>query len=301
MAMSTMASSVHIQAKSRAPVKAVPPISQRLLFGLGFLEWILLLAPLYGCVGLLRDGLRVLPVRSIVVTGALQHVHPEDVRSIVTPFVGQGLLMTPIERVVQALSRHPWVEHAEVVRLWPNRLQIAIKERLATARWGGMFLDDQGRPFKVPPPWPDLPQLGGPEHSRDLVFQYFQALARQCRDAGLSLEALHLEAAAWRARVSGVEVLLGTQAPLADMTTYLRLVYPLVRAQQQLVEHIDLRYRGAFALRLKPPPSGQGNGTNLHQGQPVMRAMEAEGGTWQGRQGERLFPLHTGGTDGQKT
>ncbi len=302
MAMSTMATSVRIQAQGRASARAVHPISQRLLIGLGLLEWIVLFAPLYGCVVLLRDGLRVLPVRSMVITGTLHHVRPEEVRVMVTPFAGQGLLMMSIERVAQVLSRHPWIEHVTVARLWPNRLQIAIKERQAAARWGDALLDEQGRPFQAPSPPPDLPRLSGPETSKTLIFQHFQSLARQCLAFGLHLEALHLEAAAWRARVSGVEVLLGTQAPLADMTTYLQVVYPLVHAQQPLVERIDLRYRGAFAVRLKAtaPDHGTERGT-MARGESLIPFPGAKGAAWQEGHGERVFPIATGGMHGQET
>ena len=300
--MSTMATSVRMQAKACSSGQAARRISQRLLLGLGLLEWVLFVVPLYGCVVLLRDGLRVLPVRSLVIAGALHHMRPEEVRATVDPFVGQGLLLTPIDSVAQALSRHPWVEHVEVARLWPNRLQIKIKERMATARWGRFLLDEQGRPFQVPQPWPSLPQLGGSDVDRAMVFKRFLDLARQCQTAGVHLEALHLDAAAWRARVSGVDVLLGTQAPLADMTTYLRLVYPLVRAQQQVVERIDLRYRGAFAMRLREPDSrhDQKNGL-VAQGQQLTPEMGEEAASWPQRLGEQVFPIPTGGKHGQET
>lgn len=300
--MSTMATSVRIQAKACSSDQVTRRISQRLLLGLGLLEWVLFVVPLYGCVVLLRDGLRVLPVRSVVIAGALHHVHPEEVRATVDPFVGQGLLLTPIDRVAQVLSRHPWIEHVEVARLWPNRLQINIKERMATARWGRFLLDEQGRPFQAPQPWPSLPRLDGPDADRAMVFKRFLDLAQQCQAAGLHLEALHLEAAAWRARVSGVNVLLGTEAPLADMTTYLRAVYPLVHAQQQVVERIDMRYRGAFAMRIKEPASrhDQQNGP-VAQGQQADPDTGAEAASWPQRLGEQVFPIPAGGEHGQKT
>lgn len=294
--MSTMA--VRIQAQGRVAERPVHPISQRLLIGLGLLEWIVLFAPLCGGVVLLRDGLRLLPVRSMVITGTLHHVRPEEVRAMVTPFAAQGLLVMSIEQVAHVLAKHPWIEHVAVARLWPNRLQIAIEERQATARWGPFLLDEQGRPFQAPSPPQDLPRLSGPKASKSLIFQHFQALARQCLTFGLHLEALQLEPAAWRARVSGVEVLLGTQAPLADMTTYLQVVHPLVRAQQELVERIDLRYRGAFAVRLKGTAPQHGT---MAQGASRAPYAGANGAAWQVRDGERLFPLAAGGMYGQET
>jgi cell division septal protein FtsQ len=64
---------------------------------------------------------------------------------------GTNLLALRPGRVEQALAAHPWIAEAELTRVWPNRLKLAIKERepVALVQLGELhYIDRKGSLFK---------------------------------------------------------------------------------------------------------------------------------------------------------
>lgn len=68
----------------------------------------------------------------LVVTG-LERVDEARVRSVFADDIGKSLLDTPLEARRIATLAVPWVADAAVVRLWPDRIWVDIRERHPTA------------------------------------------------------------------------------------------------------------------------------------------------------------------------
>ena len=81
-----------------------------------------------------------------------------------------------LDRVREHFEQVPWVRRAEVRRIWPNRLFVALEEHQVLARWkddGGRFVNTHGELFAVNPAevahHQDLLLLSGPTGSQALV------------------------------------------------------------------------------------------------------------------------------------
>ncbi len=72
-------------------------------------------------------------VSKVTITG-LKHLQREALLQGIPPVRGQNLLLLDIERLAEALTRHPWVYIAAVQRKWPNAVSIQITERKPYAR-----------------------------------------------------------------------------------------------------------------------------------------------------------------------
>lgn len=88
----------------------------------------------------------------LVVTG-LERVDEQRVRSVFADDIGKSLLHTPLEARRIAALAVPWVAEAAVVRLWPDRIWLDIRERRplafvrVPAKRGGLelrMIDDRG-------------------------------------------------------------------------------------------------------------------------------------------------------------
>ena len=55
------------------------------------------------------------------------------VEARVAPFAGRRLLLLSLDRVTEAVGRHPWIDTLEVSRLLPDRLSVEIHERRPAA------------------------------------------------------------------------------------------------------------------------------------------------------------------------
>src|SRR5690554_5041774 len=129
-------------------------------------------------------------------------------------WIGKSYFSTDLSDIKNDLEKRPWIESVAVRRVWPDRLEIIIREKTPLAYWtDGRLVSRTGELFM--PPKPDvagrLPQLAGPdERVRDVI-----SMARTMSDKlvahGLGFSGLELEQrGAWTLRLSnGIEVEIG--------------------------------------------------------------------------------------------
>ena len=119
------------------------------------------------------------PLRTLRVTDGLERVDTARLREVVAPHAAAGFFAVRLDRAQAEVARLPWVERAEVRKLWPDVLEVRIVEHRPFARWGqDRLLSEQGRLFpvegiEVPA---GLPLLHGP-HGEDGTVQGLLELA----------------------------------------------------------------------------------------------------------------------------
>ena len=89
---------------------------------------------------LLRSPL--FPVREILVTGELAHTTRAQIEAATRGRVTGNFFAVDLADLRAGLEALPWVRHAEVRRVWPDRLEASLVEHVALARWadGGLVL-----------------------------------------------------------------------------------------------------------------------------------------------------------------
>ncbi len=95
-----------------------------------------------------------------------QHVTAEEVRDAFGEDMGRNLFFIPLRERQKQLESLPWVEHASVERLLPDRIAVVVKERtpVAFAQDGNRIrLIDRFGVLLDPSPW-----RGGAGHIRFL-------------------------------------------------------------------------------------------------------------------------------------
>ena len=144
--------------------------------------------------------------RFLLTAPEMQLIHPEQVvisgnhfvsrAAVLETFVpdrGKSILRIPIEARRAEIESLPWVEHATVRRVLPNRLQVDITERspVAFLREGSQMLliDAHGvildRPLRADFRFPVVTGIfsGMPLDERAKRMQLFQSFAQQVEDA----------------------------------------------------------------------------------------------------------------------
>jgi cell division protein FtsQ len=218
------------------------------LFGLAAVVFLLLLAR-----GL-TEGL--FPFRQVTVLGAHQADTRRDVPERVRQLRG-GFFTLDLERARATLEQLPWVSHASVRRLWPNRLVVELTEHVPAAAWNGQqTLDTHGRLFPVKP-WPSLPRIHAPEGTQLEVARRLGEFHHLLRDAGLRLEAVQVSPRrSWRLVLAGgVSLELGRERMEERVRRFVAFYPNAVRLLGPMTQ-IDLRYPNGFAAH-KPPAPGK--------------------------------------------
>ena len=109
--------------------------------------------------------LPVFPLREVKVNGTLQHVTREQVQLIVKRELKGNFFTLDLDQAKSAFEKLPWIRSVSVRRRWPDRLEVAVEEHVALARWGNMALvNTKGELFGAASNG-DLPVfIGLPEH-----------------------------------------------------------------------------------------------------------------------------------------
>lgn len=229
------------------------------------LGWVLAALVLVAGVAVLADRLMdptVFRIRQVSFVGHFDHLKPEALQKAAASAIDANYFaidLTAVERAVEAL---PWVQRAEVRRVWPDRLRITVREQHLVARWGNdAWLNDQGRVVNVAAKgMPGALRLAGPAGTGEEVLARARKWARRLDGAGLALKALTLDdRRAWSAVVavpgSGpvFSVALGRDNVEGRFKRFTEAMGALPKNKVSQIDHVDARYPNGIALRLKQP------------------------------------------------
>jgi cell division protein FtsQ len=215
----------------------------------GFLVGITALAcALAGANWLLRSSL--FPVRVVDVSTPLERVSREDLQAVLAHYAAGNFFAARIDEMRAAAEQVPWVRRASVRRVWPDRLEVAIEEHVAFARWGSEGLVNiQGERFAAVSD-AELPLFIGPPGSEAEIARRYGRFAEQLAPLGSPLERVVLSARhGWQLRLAnGLQITLGRDADAGD-DRLARFVSAYARAGNARAEVVDLRYPNGFAVR----------------------------------------------------
>ncbi|MDR2839184.1 MAG: cell division protein FtsQ/DivIB [Azonexus sp.] len=219
-----------------------------------------------GAVWLVR--VPALPVERVDFTAPLDNTRREEVERVLQPTLKGNFFSINLEAVRGALERLPWVRKAQVRRIWPARLEIAVEEHKAVARWGegkGELVNRYGEVFTAMTSenkLAALPLLYGPAGAAPEVLTRYGELVEQFAKVGEKpVQLLLTPRLAWQLKLaSGMAVNLGREqakAPLSERLRRFLEVWPeKIGKLATRPEMIDLRYPNGFAMRF----AGEGKG-----------------------------------------
>src|SRR5256712_2559164 len=194
------------------------------------------------------------PVRVVELRTPLKQASPTGVEAVLARHGAGNFFAVPIDELRGALERLPWVRAAAVRRVWPDRLEIAIEEHVALARWGAEALvNTHGERFAATTD-ALLPVFLGPPGSEAEVTRRYARFSTLLAPLGSPLEGIALSPRhAWKLRLaSGLQLTLGRDADLAEQRLQ-RFVdaYAGTLDAARAPDVVDLRYPNGFAVREK--------------------------------------------------
>lgn len=210
---------------------------------------------------LLRSAL--FPLREVTVLGTLAHTARGDVERATAGRIAGNFFAADLAEVRAGLEQLPWVRRVQVRRVWPDRIEVALEEHVALARWGDAGLvNAHGERFRGrdrAEAEARLPLFAGPAGAEGEVarrYRRFSALLAPLGDAPerVILTARH----AWQLRLaSGLQLELGRdgaegveQRLARFVAAYPRTVGRLAQLAPGDTRHVDLRYPNGFTLRV---------------------------------------------------
>ncbi len=220
---------------------------------------------------LLRSPL--FPLKEVVVLGEPINASREEIASAMQG-IGGNFFAAELAAVRGRLEQIGWVRRVTARRVWPDRIELALEEHVAFARWGDSGLvNTYGEPFTAAmdeAAQARLPLFAGPAGSEGELARRYRLFATLLAPLGAAsdraLQTVTLTARhAWQLRFAsgaegGLVLELGRDGaePVEQRLARFVAAYPesigrLPRAApgaQPPRRYVDLRYPNGFALRV---------------------------------------------------
>lgn len=213
-------------------------------------------------------------IRHIQVEGEVARNSVASLRANALPHLSGTFLSMNLQQGRAAFEAVPWVRHAVVQRVWPNRLKVRLEEHRPAAYWetkaegadaqsdaaveralvnsfGEVFQANLGDVEDE-----DLPLLAGPEGTSAQMLRMWQQLESQTRTLGQHVERLDLSGrGSWRLTLDKgavVELGRGSEADvLARYGQFAASITQISSRYQTPLLSADLRHSDGYAVRLR--------------------------------------------------
>jgi len=206
---------------------------------------------------LLRSPL--FPLQEVVVRGELKNANREEIGNALDG-IGGNFFAVDLATVRARLEQVGWVRRVDARRVWPDRIEVALEEHVALARWGDSgFVNSFGEPFAAEMNAAEkgaLPQFAGPAGTEGEVARRYRRFAELLAPLEEKPERVLLTPRhAWQLRLgSGLLMELGRDGaePVEQRLERFVAAYPASLGQlgHTKYERVDLRYPNGFALRV---------------------------------------------------
>lgn len=194
-----------------------------------------------------------LPINHIKVHAAQKHITQTEFEQIIAPVVSKGFLKFSVADLKYKLDDMVWVDEAQVVRQWPDVIEVIIREQKAVARWGaGGVLNPDGTVFNparetIPT---DLPMIIGPQDQNQQIFQHYLVLQQWLDTIHETIIAVQVSPRhSWQFKLaSNVDVILGRIDHAARIQRFVKSWHSLAKKSKKPIHKVDLRYPNGISV-----------------------------------------------------
>jgi cell division protein FtsQ len=212
-------------------------------------------------------GQPMFAIRSIRVEGEVTRNSVSTIRANAMPRLHGNFFTLDLDASRRAFESVPWVRHAVVRRIWPNRLAVRLEEHRAAAYWQTegdadateRLVNTEGEVFEANLGDVEddaLPTFEGPEGAAAPMLAVYRALAPLLARLPAQIETLKLSGrGSWLAELdNGAAIEIGRGSAdelLARADRFVRTFAQIDARFQRPLAYADLRHVDGYALRLK--------------------------------------------------
>jgi len=196
--------------------------------------------------------------------GDLQRNSVTTVRANAMPHLAGNFFTMDLARTRAAFEQVPWVRHAVVRRVWPDKLVVALEEHQPVALWQGdessdKMVNSHGEVFEAnvgDVEDDSLPQFAGPDGTSPQVLDMYRRLQPLFSSMDAEVTALRLSGrGSWKVDLddgAAIELGRGTQDEVVERTTrFIRTLPQVLHKFNAPLESADLRHAEGYAVKLK--------------------------------------------------
>ncbi len=203
----------------------------------------------------LRDPTRF-PLKVLEVGRLSEPSVRSEIQAVAKPFLAQGFFGLDVRTLRDALEQLAWVQHVDVRRVWPDRVQILVEEKVAQARWGEKGVLSTEAVIFYPAATSiaaTLPVfLGSEDQAKEMLEKYLKLLSFLA-PLGLNVQTLAFVApGTWRVVLNNqMAIILGKNGFDESMHRFVLAYQSSLREKSEQIARVDLRYSHGLAVAWK--------------------------------------------------
>jgi len=198
-----------------------------------------------------------LPIKYVRTDGDFQYLSKNGLKAVLQPWVMTGFFEADMQAIHSAVSTLPWVDRVTVKRIWPDTIEIELREKKPYARWGKSSLITERGVIFTPnsiEQFRNLTITTGPEQQQVKVLEIMKGIKTALADQSMELAEFSVnDRWAWKIKlVTGLEILLGRNEQLKKLQRFLKTLAVLKQEKLDAMAVVDLRYPNGYAVSWKP-------------------------------------------------
>ena len=247
-----------------APASALP-VDVRLMNAIATLVFALAVVALAGAGLGWAERRPQFQFTDVRLEGDLQRNSVTTVRANAMPHLAGNFFTMDLARTRAAFEQVPWVRHAVVRRVWPDKLVVSLEEHQPVALWEGdessdKMVNSHGEVFEAnvgDVEDDSLPQFAGPDGTSAQVLDMYHRLQPLFASMDTELTTLRLSGrGSWKVELddgAAVELGRGTPDEVVERTTRFIRTLPQIlhKYNNAPLESADLRHAEGYAVKLK--------------------------------------------------
>ncbi|SMF02530.1 cell division protein FtsQ [Alteromonadaceae bacterium Bs31] len=233
----------------------------RLLFGMGVIGFVVLGATQFEWRNY-YDQTRAIfskPVANITVKGEFNFLKRGDIQLLVGKEINGDFVDVDLVALQHNLEAEPWVQRANVQRVWPDGLSIEVFEQKPIARWrDNGFINNEGKIVGIEDnlQLSHLPLFSGPDGSSEEIIRTYLEMSEMLKRRGFVLQGIDVdETLAWQVSLTnGIEVNFGQYEVLTKLRNFLLVYDKQLQSLSHKIRSVDMRYSNGMAVAWRGEP-----------------------------------------------
>ncbi len=202
-------------------------------------------------------GVKSIPIKYVRTEGVFQYLGRDEIKAALQPLVMTGFFDADMQAIHQAASELVWVDAVTVKRVWPDAIDIKIREKKPYVRWGQQRLISARGEIITPKnidQFKTLPLLQGPELQQVKTLEIMKGVNMALADQSMKIAEFTInDRWAWKIKLTtGLEILLGRNEQLKKLQRFLKTLDVMGQQQVERMAIVDLRYPNGYAVSWKP-------------------------------------------------
>lgn len=197
------------------------------------------------------------PIAEVKINSTFHFVAEDTVNLLVEQMIGGSFVGENIDDIKAKLQMMPWIDSVNLVRQWPDRLVVNVKEQTPIARWADdSFINVRGELINIVDndSLAHLSKLSGEKKEAQNIMQQYAVLASVFQTYGVSIHLLEKDRrGVWQLRLSNDWlVVLGRGDVFAKVQRLTHLLDKQLLEITAEIKVVDIRYSNGLAIEWLP-------------------------------------------------